>query len=167
LLKISQIKIVISSLTFLLLYGCYSFVGGNVPDYIKTIVIPTVNDQSNYGVPEYKDFLTEEILKNFRSDGTLKVVENQGDAQLNVAIISINESISQVNPGELEKERKVQVTCKVEYFDNVKKKMFWEKEFTNYSFYNLSDGIIGRNETIRTILKSSAEDILLSVISNW
>ncbi len=166
-LKITHIKIVICSLTFLLLYGCYSFVGGNVPDYIKTIVIPTVNDQSNYGVPDFKDYLTQEILKNFRSDGTLTVEENQGDAQLNVAIIAITESISQVNPGELEKERKVQVTCKVEYFDNVKKKMFWEKEFTNYSFYNLSEGLNGRNEAIRTILKNSAEDILLSVISNW
>ena len=162
-----KIKIIVRSLTFLFLYGCYSFVGGNVPDYIKTIEIPSVVDQSSYGVPEFKDFLTNELIKDFQNDGTLKVEGTRGDAQLTVKIMSITESVSQVNPGELEKERKIQVNCKVEYFDNVKKKMFWEKEFTNYSFYAVADGITGRNDAIQTILKNSAEDILLSVISGW
>jgi hypothetical protein len=122
---------------------------------------------STFGVPEFKDYPTEELLYNFRSDGSLKVEDSRGDSQLSVQIASITESISQVNPGELEKERKVQVSCRVEFFDNIMKKMIWEKEFTNYSFYNVSEGFTARNEAIRSVLKSNAEDILLSVISGW
>lgn len=124
-------------------------------------------DVSSFGVPEFKDFLTEQIISNFRSDGSLKLEDSRGDSQLSVQITSISESISQVNPGELEKERKVQVTCRVEFFDNVMKKIIWEKDFSNYSFYNVSEGFNGRNEAIRSVLKSNAEDILLSVISGW
>jgi rhodanese-related sulfurtransferase len=95
------------------------------------------------------------------------VEDTRGDAQLSVKIASITESISQVNPGELEKERKVNVVCRVEYYDNVMKKQIWEKDFTNYSFYNVSDGFNGRNEAVRLVLKRNAEDILLAVISGW
>lgn len=152
---------------FLVFSGCYSFTGGSVPEHLKTIVIPTVSDVSSFGVPEFKDYLTDELISNFRSDGSLKIEDNRGDAQLAVKITSISESISQVNPGELEKERKVQVTCIVEFYDNIMKKMIWEKDFSNYSFYNVSEGFTGRNDAIRKVLKSNAEDILLSVISGW
>lgn len=167
---IQKRKNIASFLCFLILTGltgCYSFTGGSVPDHLKTIVIPTVVDVSSFGVPEFKDFLTEQIISNFRSDGSLKLEDSRGDSQLSVQISSISESISQVNPGELEKERKVQVTCRVEFFDNVMKKIIWEKDFSNYSFYNVSEGFNGRNEAIRSVLKSNAEDILLSVISGW
>lgn len=159
------IRSVFCSLIFL--WGCYSFTGGSVPDHLKTILIPTVVDVSSFGVPEFKDFLTEELVNKFRSDGTLKVEDMRADCQLSVKISSITESISQVNPGELEKERKVQVACRVEYYDNIMKKMIWEKDFTNYSFYNVSDGFVGRNDAVRSVLKNNAEDILLSVISGW
>jgi rhodanese-related sulfurtransferase len=124
-------------------------------------------DATNFGVPDFKDYLTEQLVSNFRSDGSLKVEDTRGDAQLSVKIASITESISQVNPGELEKERKVNVVCRVEYYDNVMKKQIWEKDFTNYSFYNVSDGFNGRNEAVRLVLKRNAEDILLAVISGW
>ena len=163
----TNIKSITSSLIFLFFWGCYSFTGGSVPDHLKTIVIPTVMDVSSFGVPEFKDYLTEELIANFRSDGSLKVEDTRGDSQLNVKISSITESISQINPGELEKERKVQVTCRVEYYDNVLKKVVWEKDFSNYSFYNVSEGFTGRNEAIRLVLKNNAEDILLAVISGW
>lgn len=162
-----HIKLILRSLILFFLYGCYSFTGGSVPDHLKTVVIPTVVDATNFGVPDFKDYLTEQLVSNFRSDGSLKVEDTRGDAQLSVKIASITESISQVNPGELEKERKVNVVCRVEYYDNVMKKQIWEKDFTNYSFYNVSDGFNGRNEAVRLVLKRNAEDILLAVISGW
>jgi len=155
------------SLIFLILTGCYSFVGGSLPEHLKTLQIEPVIDQSNLGNPEFQTFMYDELIKRFKNDGSLKIEETNADARLTVQIVSIQESISQVNPGELEKERKVQVTCKVEFFDNIKKKMIWEKDFTNYSFYTVTDGFVGRNESIKLSLKNNSEDILLSVISGW
>ena len=160
-------NILLRSLIFLILMGCYSFVGGSLPDHLKTIQIEPVIDQTNSGVPEFQTFLYDELLQKFKSDGSLKLEDNNADARLTILITGIQESISQVNPGELEKERKVQITCKVEIYDNIKKKMIWEKDFTNYKFYSITDGFVGRNEAIRTSLKNNSEDILLSVISGW
>lgn len=167
--KIAKItsKLTISSLIILILTGCYSFVGGSLPDHLKTLNIEPVIDQSNSGVPEFQTFMYDELIRKFRSDGSLKIDENNYDSRLTVQITSIMEAITQVTPGELEKERKVTVTCKAVFYDNVKKKMIWEKDFTNYSFYSVSDGFVGRNEAIRTSLRNNSEDILLSVISGW
>jgi len=160
-------NISLSSLIFLILMGCYSFVGGSLPDHLKTIQIEPVIDISNSGNPEFQSFMHDELIKRFKNDGSLKIEESNADARLTVQITAIQESVSQVNPGELEKERKVQVTCKVEFFDNINKKMIWEKDFTNYSFYTVTDGFVGRNESIKLSLKNNSEDILLSVISGW
>lgn len=168
--RIAQVignNILLRSLIFLIMLGCYSFVGGSLPDHLQTLQIEPIVDQSNSGVPEFQTYLFDDLLQRFKSDGSLKLEDNNADARISVIIVSIQESISQVNPGELEKERKVQVTCKVEFFDNIKKKMIWEKDFTNYNFYSVADGFVGRNEAIRTSLKNNSEDILLSVISGW
>ncbi len=149
------------------LSGCYSFVGGSLPEHLTTINIEPVEDNSSFGVPEFKDFMTNELIKQFKNDGTLKIEENNATSQLTVIITNISEVISQIGQGEFEKERKVQITCKVTFFDNVKKKIIWEKEFTNYNFYNVNDGFVGRNESIRTSIKNNSEDIVLSVISGW
>jgi len=155
-------SLIISSMS-----GCYSFVGGSLPEHLITISIEPVEDNSSFGVPEFKDFMTNELIKQFKNDGTLKIEENNATSQLTVTITNINEVISQIGQGEFEKERKVQITCKVTFFDNVQKKIIWEKDFTNYNFYNVNDGFVGRNESIRTSIKNNSEDIVLSVISGW
>ncbi len=167
--KIIKIKkYILSSLIItVILSGCYSFKGSSVPDYLKTISIPTVVDATTFGVPEFKDYMTDELISQFQKDGTFKISQNQGDAILIVQISDIREEIQTLTQAELEKQRKITVTCQVEYYDNVNKKLIWQKSFSNYNFYDLADGMVARNETIKNILKNNANDILLSVISGW
>jgi len=167
--KIIKIKkYILSSLIItVILSGCYSFKGSSVPDYLKTISIPTVVDATTFGVPEFKDYMTGELISQFQKDGTFKISQNQGDAILSVQISDIREEIQTLTQAELEKQRKITVTCQVEYYDNVNKKIIWQKSFSNYNFYDLADGMVARNETIKNILKNNANDILLSVISGW
>lgn len=159
--------ILCSLIITVIISGCYSFKGGSVPEYLKTISIPTVVDATTFGMPEFKDYMTTELISAFQKDGSFKISENQGDAILTVQITDIREEIQTVTPGELEKQRKITVTCQVEYYDNVNKKTIWQKSFSNYSFYELAQGMVARNETIKNILKNNANDILLSVISGW
>jgi hypothetical protein len=167
--KIIKIKkYILSSLIItVILSGCYSFKGSSVPDYLKTISIPTVVDATTFGVPEFKDYMTNELISTFQKDGTFKINQNQGDAILNVQISDIREEIQALTQEELEKQRKITVSCQVEYYDNVNKRTIWQKSFSNYNFYDLAGGIVARNETIKNILKNNANDILLSVISGW
>ncbi len=150
-----------------LLKSCYSFTGGSVPPHLKTMKLGTVNDQSGYGNPEYKLNLTESLLNNFRRDGSFELVEIGGDAELSVSINSINEATISVNPGELETERRITVSCTVEYYDNVNKTVIWKKDFSSYGIYELKNAQTARNDAIANALIQLADDILLAVVSGW
>lgn len=138
-----------------------------MPEDLKTLGIGTVNDQSGFGNPEYKILLTESLIDNFRRDNSFELVESGGDARLNVSINSLNEATVSVNPGELETERRITVTCTVEYYDFVNKKTIWKKDFSNYGIYELKNAQASRNEAIRSALIQLADDVLLAVVSGW
>jgi hypothetical protein len=73
-----------------------------------------------------------------------------------------------INPGELESERKITVSCEVEYFDAVKKKQIWKKQFSNYGIYNVtSNAQLNRNTAVETALERISDDILIAVVSGW
>lgn len=151
----------------ILLKSCYSFTGGSVPEHLKTLSIPTVNDQSGFGNPEYKMILTQSLIDNFKRDNSFELVESGGDARLIVAINSIMEQTVAVSPGELETERRIVVSCTAEYYDFVNKKSIWKKNFSNYGVFDVKNAIAGRNQAIEGALRQIADDILLAVVSGW
>jgi hypothetical protein len=150
-----------------LLTGCYSFTGGNVPDYLKTLQIATVNDNSGFGNPIYREQLTQNLINKFRGDHSFTLVEFNGDAKLSVVITEILDMTTTVRPGEVETQRKVTVTCSAQYYDNVKKRAIWEKKFSSFGVYNVANLETGRDQSIQTSLDQISEDILLSVVSGW
>lgn len=154
----------IIALTF---WGCYSFTGGSIPAHLKTLYISAVNDNSGFGNPEYRDLLTNNLIDVFRTDNSFVQVDFGGDARLTVIISAIRENPVAVNPGELETERKVEVHCDVEYYDNVNKTVIFKKNFMTYDIYPVSDAINGRSQAIANSLNQVADDILLAVVSGW
>lgn len=161
-----KINILIISLVFLI-YGCYSFTGGSVPTHLKTLQITNVSDNSGFGNPIFREEMARNLIVKFRNDNSFSLVEGLGDARLTVAISSISDIPVSVQPGELEKERRVNVTTKAEYFDNVKKKVIWEKSFDNFAIYDVSNVQENRNREIFRILEQTSNDILLAVVSGW
>jgi hypothetical protein len=147
--------------------GCYSFTGGSVPEYLKTLYIPPVNDKSGYGNPNYREKLNQLLVDKFRNDNTFELVERGGDARLTVTISSINEPILTVNPGELEKERKIVITCQVEYYDAVKKNVIFNKAFSAFSVYNIANAQTERDQAFDKALDQTSDDIMLAVVSGW
>ena len=162
-----NIPCVICMLVLVQFSGCYSFTGGSVPEHLKTLYIPAVNDKSGYGDPKYREKLTQLLIDKFKSDNTLNLVERGGDARLTVTISSITEPILTVNPGELERERKVVVMCQVEYYDAVKKNVIFNKAFSAFSVYNIANAQTERDIAINKALEQTSDDILLAVVSGW
>ncbi len=147
--------------------GCYSFTGGSIPPHLKTLYIAAVTDNSGFGNPEYRDLLTNNLIDVFRKDNSFSQADLGGDARISVTISSIRENPVAVNPGELETERRVEVHCEAEYYDNVKKELIFKKSFMTYDIYPVSSAGEGRNESIRKALNQLADDILLAVVSGW
>jgi len=160
-------KTIISILFFLILTGCYSFKGGSVPEHLKTIRIATVTDNSGYGNPQYMQNMTSYLFKEFRNDGSFKIVDRGGDAKITVTISSIREEKFQVSQQELETERKITVNCKVEYFDAVNNKMIWTNDFNNTEVYEISASQQGIDIAINDALEKTVEDIVFQVVSGW
>ncbi len=149
------------------LAGCYSFTGSSVPEHLKTLQIAAVSDNSGYGNPKYKDKLSMLLFDKFKNDNSFALVERRGNARLNVVIASIRDEATVISPGELEKERKMTLSCSVEYYDAVKKKSIWKKSFSNYGVYEISNAVAGREEAVSSALEKISDDILLAVVSGW
>lgn len=151
-----------------LLSGCYSFTGGNIPPHLKSIYIQPVIDKSGYGNPLFRDKLAQSLIDEFRSDNSFNINENPGgDARLEVNIVNISDNPIAVSNGALETERRVTVKCKAVYYDNVKRKEIWNKDFSAYQNYELTNAMANRNEAIEKILEQIANDVLLAVVSGW
>ena len=166
--KIS-IFLLICFLSSAIIGGCYSFTGGSVPEHLKTISIPSIKDISGYGDPRYKDKLTQTLIQKFQNDNSLKVVDLSGDAKLTVTLDAIREESTTTQGGkiELEKERKIVIDCNAIYFDNVKKKKIWEKKFSSFQIFSLTNVSQSRMEAAEKALDNIADDILIAVVSGW
>lgn len=154
-------------LTMFLLTQCYSFTGGSIPEHIKTLYIMNIDDNSGSGNPLYREELSFRIIQKFRDDNSFSLVDSRGDANLRIVINAISDSPISLQAGEIEKERKVTVTCKVEYFDAVKQKQIFNKSFSNFSTYDLSNAQANRDEAVLKIMSQISDDILLAVVSGW
>ncbi len=151
--------------------GCYSFTGGAVPEHLKTLYIATVEDNSGFGNPQYRDFFAQKIHDKFRDDNSFEIVESNGDARLEVTISRIDDQVQTVNggggTGELENQRKITVRCEALYYDVVKNKKIWSKSFSNFGVYDVNNSIAGRDEAVQEALDQNADDVLLAVVSGW
>lgn len=162
-----KLNVVVFVCLTILMISCYSFKGGSIPEHLKSINILTVEDNSGYGNPNFKLTLTDNLIDEFESDNSLLVVNSSGDAELTVVISSINEASSSVSQAELESQRKITVTCKVTYYDNVKRKEIWKKDFSAYEFFDIANISTEKDEAVNTSLEQIAEDILFAVVSGW
>ena len=150
----------------IILFGaCYSFTGGTIPPHIKTLQIATVIDQSGFGNPQYKIDLETALKDGFSRDNSFEIIDLNADAILTVSILSINETTNTVSSGELETEKRITLSCSVEYYDNVNKTQIFKKSFSSYGLFDINQAFTSRTETISVIIEQISEDILLGVVS--
>lgn len=163
----NRLLTILSIICILLLSGCYSFTGGSIPDHLKTISLSSVQDNSGFGNPRFRDVLTRRLLDKFRNHNTLVLVDANGDAQLQSTIVRIEDVVVSVSPGEVERERRITVSVETEYTDIVKRKQVWKRTFSNFQVYLISQGQQAREDAVIAALQQIGEDILLAVVSGW
>ena len=147
--------------------SCYSFRGGSVPDHLKTISIASVTDNSGFGDASLREYCTETMLQRFRSDNTLQLVDNDGDARLTPVIVRIQDRIANVQGDDLENQRRIVVAVEVEYVDAVKNRRVFKRTFENFEAYDVDNATEDRQRAARAALDRIIDDILLAVVSDW
>lgn len=152
--------------------GCpYSFTGASVPPHLKTVAIPLVDDQSNFGEAGLRERFTNELTNLFISDNSLEVTNRTtADAILEGAILSITDAPSVVGSGaqgEQVSKRRITISVKFAFQDMKLRKKAWEKTFSNWGDYDSGGGLSQREAGLQEAIKKITEDILLETVSGW
>ncbi|HKI78200.1 MAG TPA: LptE family protein [Ignavibacteriaceae bacterium] len=148
--------------------GVYSFTGASVPEHIKTIAIPIADDRSGSGEPGLRESLTDQLIKNFIDDNTLRVTDiDNANALLECTITGFSDAPSIVSAGEQVTSRRITISVLVTYRDVVKKKNIFEKTFSNYGDYKPTGSVEDRRAAIQVAVDHISEDILLDTVSGW
>jgi hypothetical protein len=147
----------------------YSFKGASPPEGIKTIFIPGITDESNFGIAQAGEDMTVILKQKFINDNTLEYAEKvNADGMIACVIKSMKDEVLVVSGGEQVSKRKLTIYVSVEFQNLKKQKLIWKKEFSNYGEYDSSSGGFSkRDEGLKLAMDRITDDILLEVISNW
>ena len=155
-------------ITSIFLCGCYSFKGGSVPPHLKTIAIPTFNDQSGSGEAGLRETFTNTIIEQFTQDNSLGLADQKiSDSILECTITGVRDEPLVVAAGEAVTKRKITITVKAVFKDMKFKKTIYDKQFSNWGEYDTSGGPDQRKEAIAAAIDKLSEDILLETVSGW
>jgi len=150
--------------------GCciYSFTGASVPEHLKTIAIPIADDRSGGAEPGLREKITEVLTQKFIDDNTLQVSDKStANAILECTIVSLTDAPAIVSAGEQITTRRVTISVLVVDKDLVKRKIIFEKTFSNYGDYPSGGSIDSRKNAIEEAIEKITQDILLDTVSGW
>jgi|SRR5690349_1245459 len=147
----------------------YSFKGASPPEGIKTIFIPTVKDESGFGLPTLPEDMTTLLKNKFINDNTLEYAEKTAaDGMIECVVRSVVDDALVVTGNEQVSRRKVTIIVSVDFYNLKKKKSVWKRDFSNWGEYDSSTGGFSkRDEGVKIAIDRITDDILIDVISNW
>jgi len=145
----------------------YSFTGASVPEHLKTIAIPVVDDRSGSAEPEIRQLLTKKLTTKFLDDNTLRITDkSSANCVLECAIVSFSDAPSVVVAGDNVSKRRITITVQVVFRDLIKRKTVYEKNFSDYGDYDPSSPSLRKNG-IEDALDKISDNILLDTVSGW
>lgn len=150
--------------------GCcaYSFTGASVPKHIKTIAIPAAVDRSGSGEPGLGELLTNTLIQKFIDDNTLQIAnKSNANSILDCTITSLTDAPSVISAGENVTTRRITITVHAVYRDLVKRKIIFDKNFSNNSDYKAGGNVSVRKAAIDDAINKISDDILLDTVSGW
>ena len=152
------------------LAGCYSFRGGSAPAHLNSVMIPQVEDNSGSGRATMRQDLTQLLVRKFREDNSLRVVDDaSADSRLDVTITVVRDRERLAVSGqELETVRGVTIEARATLRDNIKRRpLFNDRTFSARSQYNVDEGMAGETDAIARALDQLSTDILLEAVAGW
>lgn len=150
--------------------GCcfYSFTGASVPEHLKTVAIPVADDRSGSGEYGLRELFTNELTQKFVEDNNLKIADRTtANSILECIISSYTDSPAIVSAGETVQTRRINISVSVVFRDLVKRKVMYERTFSNYGEYPSGGTNEERRSAIEKAINLITDDILLDTVSGW
>ena len=155
------------TLILFILSGCgyYSFKGA-LPSHLQTVAVPLFDDRTSF--PGVREQITNNLIDQFISDNTLKVVdETKADILISGSISSINQVAATVATGETVSDYKVTVNVMVKAEDIQMSKVLFDKSFSQYGLMPSDGGQDDFDSAVEEAVQLITEDIVNATLSGW
>jgi len=157
-----------AALICLLFSGCvkYSFKGA-LPSYLKTISIPLFEDRSRrVGLQEN---ISQGVINAFVQDNTLRVVENEEDADLVLkgTILGVQTRRTSISPEEVVELQQLVVSVKVECLNLHTNKALWSGTVSDFGEVSGDANQAEEDQAIDAAVEKVIAEILNRTIAAW
>ncbi len=152
--------------------GClrYSFTGTSIPEGVNTVFIPFFPDQSNSGIGDLSDRLTEALIQRFVNESRLQLANNEEDADavINGQIISYSNRPFSIGGNEQANQNQVQITVSASFKYRTDDAPLWDKNFSgNFTFDPTEDPVQGEEDAADDALEQIANNMFNDAVSSW
>jgi len=150
----------------LLLSGCtYSF-RGQTAGAIKSIAIPTFeNETAEFGIAER---ITDELVQGFQRDGTLRITSSdQADAVLSGRITRVEDMPYTARADQTVEEYRFSMTCEIELTDNRTQQVLWTQTYPEWAVYPYTGTLEFRDQAIQEAVGKLQQDLLNRIVGSW
>lgn len=172
-------RLLISILTVMLV-GCsvnYSFTSTSAPTEAKSISIATFYNESSGGPPNFSQTFTEKARDYYQQNTKLEIVSNEGDLQLEGAIVGYN--VSPVAPeisngqgasgaSEVAVLNRLTVQVRAKYVNPFNEKDDFQQTFSFFSDFDANKSL---GDVEDELLEEISDQIILKIFTrsfdNW
>ncbi|NNE34617.1 MAG: LptE family protein [Rhodothermales bacterium] len=153
--------------------GCrhYSFTGASIPEDLRTIAIPLVEDNSVNTLASLDESFTDMLVQRFVRQTRLQLEPDEGnaDALLTIRIVRYTNIPTSVSGDEVATLNRVTINVSVEYRDQKNGREMLNRSFTGFDEYDPtgSDGLSGEQDAATAALVKIADDVFTAATSNW
>jgi hypothetical protein len=151
--------------------GCsYSFSGSNLPSHIKTIAIPTFENETLQ--PNVDQEVTSGVVDRFLQDGRLKLgSERQADCRLSARVVKYENKVHNYGPDQSPTDYIVVLTVAAVLRDQVKNRDLWKDDaITRTAVYvpsGPSSGLTTEDAARKQAITDLASDLVSRTLEQW
>lgn len=153
---------------FMLLSGCYSFVGTNLSPDVKTFQIKTFPNYAENVNPDLSPALTNTLRDHFQTNTTLSLTNKDGDIVIEGEITGYQITPTANSASDQAAQSQLTVTVKVRYFNKYDKEQNFEKSYTESANFDRSQSLLeAAPALLKTIDNRLATKIFNDTVANW
>lgn len=163
-------KLILYLLAIVALQGCgiYSFSGTSIAPDVHTIFVATFDNRAQHVNPQLSNALTEGLKEKYRRQTKLRLVNEDGDLEVEGVITSYATTAIAVTAAEVASQNRLTVTVKVSFVNHKYPKENFEKSYAAFEDYASTLSLDAVEGTlIDGIIEKLGEQIFNDTVANW
>ncbi|MFA5712550.1 MAG: LptE family protein [Bacteroidales bacterium] len=163
-------RAIIYILLLFTLWGCgiYSFSGTSIAPDVLSILVATIENRALHVNPQLSNALTEALKEKYRRQTKLKLVNDQGDLEVEGEITGYESTAIAVTAQEIASQNRLTVTVKISFSNHKYPKENFEKRYAAFEDFPSTSSLDAVEGTlIDAIVEKLTEQIFNDTVANW